>query len=83
MEGRSCTDVFCLLFFFVFMNIMTAITIYAFVKGDPIKILTKYDSDGNRCGIPNQNASQLNTTSFLSGNRDFTNYTFKYYSNLD
>jgi len=57
MEGRSCTDVFCLILFFVVMNIMIAITLYAFVKGDPIKILTKYDSDGNICGIPNQNAS--------------------------
>lgn len=83
MEDRSCTDVFFCLFFFVFMNIMVAISIYAFIKGDPVKILTKYDSDGNMCGQPNQNASWLNTTTFLSGNRDFTNFTFKYYSNLD
>lgn len=57
MEDRSCTDVICLLFFFVVMNIMIAITLYAFAKGDPIKILTKYDSDGNRCGMPYQNLS--------------------------
>ncbi len=29
---------------------MIAISIYSFVKGDPVKILTKYDSDGNMCG---------------------------------
>lgn len=62
---------------------MIAITIYAFVKGDPIKILTKFDSDGNKCGLANQNASYLNTTSFLQESRDFSNYTFKYYPNLD
>ena len=36
---------------------MIAISIYAFIQGDPQNILTKFDSDGNRCGFPNQNAS--------------------------
>jgi len=36
---------------------MIAISIYAFIQGDPKKILTKFDSDGNRCGFPNQIAS--------------------------
>jgi hypothetical protein len=40
---------------------MIAISIYAFIQGDPQKILTKFDSDGNRCGFPNQNASASNT----------------------
>ena len=57
MEDRSCTDVLCMILFYVFMNIMIAISIYAFAKGDPVKILTKYDSDGNMCGQPSQNAS--------------------------
>ena len=53
MEGRSCTDIFFCLLFVVFMNVIIAISIYSFVKGDPVKILTKYDSDGNSCGFPN------------------------------
>jgi len=40
---------------------MIAISIYAFVQGDPTKILTKFDSDGNRCGFPNQIASVSNS----------------------
>jgi len=36
---------------------MIAISIFAFVQGNPQKILTKFDSDGNRCGFPNQIAS--------------------------
>lgn len=57
MDDRSCTDVFCLIFFIVFINFMVAIQTYAFVKGDPIKILTKFDFDENKCGLPNQNYS--------------------------
>ena len=50
MDDRSCTDVLCMLLFAIFMSIMIAISIYAYVKGDPVKILTKYDSNGNMCG---------------------------------
>jgi len=60
---------------------MIAISIYAFVQGDPQKILTKFDSDGNRCGFPNQIASA--SLSIFTQPRDFSNYTFKYFTKLD
>ena len=57
LEDRSCTDILCCLIWFCWTGVMIAISIYAFIQGDPQKILTKFDSDGNRCGFPSQNAS--------------------------
>ena len=50
MDNRKCTDILCCLSFFIFLMGMLAISIFALSKGDPTKILTKFDSDGNQCG---------------------------------
>ena len=52
-----CTDiVFCLLFC-IFVVGMIGVSGYALATGDPTKLLTPYDSDGNLCGGTNQSAS--------------------------
>lgn len=56
---------------------MLAISGYAIGTGDPWKILTPFDSDGNQCGMPNQKA-----TPGLP-ERDFTEYKYKFYTDLD
>jgi hypothetical protein len=30
---------------------MIGISVYAFINGDPIKMITAFDSVGNRCGV--------------------------------
>lgn len=74
---RSCTDVICCLVFCLFFACMGAISIYAIGTGNPWKILTPYDSDGNRCGFPDQEATPG------LGKRDFTEYKYKFYTDLD
>jgi len=44
--------------------------------GSPEKILTKYDSDGNQCGLPDQRRS------FNNKSRDFSEYELKYFTNI-
>jgi hypothetical protein len=56
---------------------MGVISIYAIGTGDPWIILTPFDSDGNQCGMPDQQS----TTGL--GVRDFTDYKFKFYTDLD
>ena len=60
---------------------------YGFKKGSPLKIITPFDSVGNRCGAPNQGVeilgsfgkkgsiTQVNVT-------DFSEYKYKYFTNL-
>ena len=57
MMDRICTDVICCFLFVVFIVGMIGISGYALAMGDPTKMLTPFDSDGNRCGFPNQKAT--------------------------
>ena len=66
-KDRSCTDVICCLIFTVFIFVMIAISAYGFMNGDPVKIMTPFDSDGNKCGYNNE-------TSGL----DLTDYPYKF-----
>ena len=75
---RSCTDILCCLIFLAFFVGMIGVSGYALSSGDPIKILTPFDSDGNQCGMPDQTAS--NTTDNVK--RDFTDYPFKFFTGL-
>ena len=50
MNERKCTDILCCLSFIVFILGMLAISAFALSQGNPSKILTKFDSDGNQCG---------------------------------
>ena len=73
---RSCTDMICCVVFLLFIACMGGVSVYAFQEGDPWKILTPFDSDGNRCGFPDQSATPG------LGVRDFTEYKYKFYTDL-
>jgi hypothetical protein len=49
---RTCQDKLCCLIFFLFTVACVIISGYAFASGKPSLMLTKYDSDGNECGMP-------------------------------
>jgi len=48
--NRSCTDCICCLIFVAFVAGMTGTAAYGFSKGNPMLLLTAWDSDGNGCG---------------------------------
>jgi len=50
--NRSCTDTICCILFVVFIASMVGITGYAVKNGDPMAMITPFDSNGNRCGMP-------------------------------
>lgn len=47
---RSCTDCLCCPLFIVFCAGMCWALIYGVSNGDPYKLITLYDYDGNGCG---------------------------------
>ncbi|XP_044258638.1 choline transporter-like 2 isoform X2 [Tribolium madens] len=51
LRRRSCTDIICLLIFFVFIGCWAGVAIYAFSSGDPNTLLVPKDSYGSRCGL--------------------------------
>ena len=73
---RSCTDFLCCILFGIFVAAMVFVTMFAVEKGDPNRILTPFDSDGNECGQPLQIA-----TGGL-GQRDFSPYKYKYFTSI-
>ena len=68
---RSCTDILCCFVFLAFLVIMFGLGFYGISKGDPLNILTPFDTAGNRCGMPGQGAG---------GAEDFTEYPFKFFT---
>jgi choline transporter-like protein 2/4/5 len=74
---RSCTDMLCCLIFVAFIASMFFITGYAVSEGDPVRIITPFDSVGNRCGAENQGIDYdpANTT-------DFTEFKYKHFTSL-
>lgn len=54
MTDRSCTDILCCLVFVVFIISCVGVTGLSISQGDPSKIMTPFDSDGNQCGQPAQ-----------------------------
>ncbi|CDW74451.1 UNKNOWN [Stylonychia lemnae] len=51
VTDRQCTDVFMCIIFTVFFCGMFATAAYGYAKGDPVKLITPFDSDGNQCGL--------------------------------
>lgn len=47
---RTCTDVICCLVFMVFLVTMVGLSFLALTKGDPLRMVTPFDSVGNLCG---------------------------------
>merc|ERR1712127_77414 len=84
MNDRSCTDVLCCLVFVIFTVSCIGITGMSVTQGDPSKIMTPFDSDGNQCGLPDQ--GRTNTTNdageTVSFVRDFSEYPYKYFTDL-
>lgn len=53
-KRRNCTDVICLLVFFVFTAIQIALSVIIFTKGgDPLNLVLPHASDGSLCVDPN------------------------------
>jgi len=50
LKDRSCTDCICCIVFIIFLVGMGAVSIWAFMNGDPTKLIYPTDSDGNLCG---------------------------------
>ena len=51
LKSRSCTDVFCLLIFILFLISSAGLIGYAIFKGNPGALTIPYDPDQNGCGI--------------------------------
>ena len=49
-ESRKCRDIFCLIFFMVFLVACIVVAILGFVEGHPSYLLYGYDEDGKACG---------------------------------
>ncbi|CAH3185951.1 unnamed protein product [Porites evermanni] len=50
IKNRSCTDIICCILFVLYIVGMVALGIFAYIKGNPYKLLNSVDSDGNICG---------------------------------
>lgn len=50
---RQRRDCLFLIIFFLFFLGMFATVAYGYAKGDPVKLLTPFDSRGNQCGLSN------------------------------
>ena len=70
-ENRKCRDIFCCIFFIIFLGACVAVAILGFVYGHPSYLLYAYDEDGNGCG-------------YSSGYGDYPYlYFYKVVSNLE
>lgn len=54
--NRSCTDVLICLIFSLFCCGMFATAAYGYANGNPYRIITPFDSNGNMCGQGNISA---------------------------
>ena len=50
--NRSCTDTLCCILFLVFIASLVGVTGYAIKNGNPLAMITPFDSDGRQCGMP-------------------------------
>ena len=80
-ETRKCRDIFCCLFFLVFLAACVAVAVLGFHYGNPNYFLYVYDEDGNACGKEGDykdypylyfysvisNAKNLDTGSLING----------------
>ena len=74
---RSCTDILCCLIYLFFIVVMVILAFYGISKGDPLNILTPFDTLNNKCGAP---IGAGNST--ITNTRDFTEYKYKFFTNL-
>lgn len=72
---RSCTDILCCMVFIAFIVAMMGVSGYALSTGDPMNIITAFDSDGNKCGkegTPFEEYKLKHFTSLLQAGGDTT-----------
>lgn len=67
LTDRRCTDILCIFIFLGFVAAATFVGIYAVENGDPMRIMTPYDVNGNFCGKT----------------VGFTDYPYLWYQNID
>ena len=53
IQDRKCTDIFVCLAFVIFFLGMFATAAYGYAMGNPNKLITPFDSQGNQCGVGN------------------------------
>lgn len=58
-ENRSCTDIICCLFFFLFLGGCVVVTVIGYREGNPNAIMYIYDEDGNACGKAGDKAANF------------------------
>jgi len=62
---------------------MVGLSFLAFKNGDPYKLVTPYDSDGNECGKPNQcGKGEADACADGAEMRDFTEYPLKHFTDI-
>jgi len=79
---RSCTDCWCCLVFVAFLAAMIAVTALGLKDGDPSRIITPFDSVGNRCGAEDQGVEIFGDQTVVNST-DYTEYPYKYFTNLN
>jgi len=52
-NNRHCTDMLCCVVFVAFIGAMIALAGHVFANGNPMILMTPYDSSGNQCGKAN------------------------------
>ncbi|KAJ9591614.1 hypothetical protein L9F63_001828, partial [Diploptera punctata] len=50
-HSRTCTDILWLCLFILFWFVMIFIAAFAYVYGNPLRLINGYDSFGNTCGV--------------------------------
>lgn len=76
-KPRGCTDILCLIIFVFFWVIAIFVSAFAFVIGNPFRLISGYDSFGNTCGMNNEPMGNL----AFSG-LDMTNKPYVFYLDL-
>lgn len=65
----------------IFIAGMIVISVFAFKRGDPIRIITPFDSVGNRCGVDGQGVEP----SYAKGgvnNTDYSEHRYKLFTDV-
>jgi choline transporter-like protein 2/4/5 len=64
-KRRNCTDIICLILFVVFVLIQVLVSYFAFMCGDPQRLMTPRDSNGQYCSGSTPNLLYFNLLTCL------------------
>ncbi|CAM1321355.1 SLC44A1 (predicted) [Pycnogonum litorale] len=88
LKPRGCTDVFCLAVFITFWAVLIFVAAFAFVVGNPLRLVKGFDSFGNICGMDNRGDNQISskknnqTQIFSLSGLDMTDKPYVFYFDL-